>query len=69
MDVFFVHALGMSSIGRIDSTYSQNAMTLMAYGNLLDQGHFPVVRGLALTRDDLIHRSVIMALMCHGHLQ
>ncbi len=62
-------ALGVSSIGRIGSTYSQNAKTLEEYADLLDQGHFPVVRGLALTRDDLIRRSVIMALMCQGHLQ
>jgi oxygen-independent coproporphyrinogen-3 oxidase len=39
------------------------------YGDLLDQGHLPVARGLALTRDDLIRRSVIMALMCQGQLQ
>jgi oxygen-independent coproporphyrinogen III oxidase len=62
-------ALGVSSIGRIGATYSQNAKTLDEYADLLDQGHFPVARGLALTRDDLIRRSVIMALMCQGHLQ
>ncbi len=62
-------ALGVSSIGRIGSTYSQNAKTMEEYVDLLDQGHLPVVRGLALTRDDLIRRSVIMALMCQGHLQ
>ena len=62
-------ALGVSSIGRIGTTYSQNAKTLEEYADLLDQGHFPVVRGLALTRDDLIRRSVIMALMCQGQLQ
>jgi oxygen-independent coproporphyrinogen-3 oxidase len=62
-------ALGVSSIGRIGSTYSQNAKTMEEYADLLDQGHLPVVRGLALTRDDLIRRSVIMALMCQGHLQ
>ncbi len=62
-------ALGVSSIGRIGATYSQNAKTMEEYCDLLDQGHFPVVRGLALTRDDLIRRSVIMALMCQGHLQ
>ena len=62
-------ALGVSSIGRIGSTYSQNAKTMDEYCDLLDQGHFPVVRGLALTRDDLIRRSVIMALMCQGQLQ
>jgi oxygen-independent coproporphyrinogen-3 oxidase len=62
-------ALGVSSIGRIGATYSQNAKTIEEYCDLLDQGRFPVVRGLALSRDDLIRRSVIMALMCQGHLQ
>lgn len=61
-------ALGVSSIGRIGATYSQNAKTMEEYCDLLDQGLFPVVRGLALTRDDLIRRTVIMALMCQGHL-
>ncbi|MGV0961383.1 MAG: oxygen-independent coproporphyrinogen III oxidase [Limnohabitans sp.] len=62
-------ALGVSSIGRVGSTYSQNAKTMEEYCDLLDQGHLPVVRGLALTRDDLIRRTVIMALMCQGQLQ
>jgi oxygen-independent coproporphyrinogen-3 oxidase len=62
-------ALGVSSIGRIGATYSQNAKTLEEYYDLLDQGRFPVVRGLALSRDDLVRRSVIMALMCQGQLQ
>lgn len=60
--------LGVSSIGRIGATYSQNAKTLEEYYDYLDQGRFPVVRGLALTRDDLIRRSVIMALMCQGNV-
>lgn len=60
--------LGVSSIGRIGATYSQNAKTLEEYYDYLDQGRFPVVRGLALSRDDLIRRSVIMALMCQGHV-
>ena len=62
-------ALGVSSIGRIGPTYSQNAKTLEEYYDLLDQGRFPVVRGLALTRDDLVRRAVIMALMCQGMVQ
>lgn len=62
-------ALGVSSIGRIGATYSQNSKTLEEYYDFLDQGQFPVVRGLALSRDDLVRRSVIMALMCHGQLQ
>ena len=59
-------ALGVSSIGRIGATYSQNAKTLEEYYDALDRGRFPVVRGLALNRDDLIRRAVIMALMCQG---
>jgi oxygen-independent coproporphyrinogen-3 oxidase len=62
-------ALGVSSIGRIGATYSQNAKTLEEYYDLLDQGRFPVVKGLALSRDDLVRRAVIMALMCQGELQ
>ncbi len=62
-------ALGVSAIGRVGATYSQNAKTIEAYYDLLDQGRLPVVRGLALTRDDLVRRVVIMALMCQGELQ
>jgi oxygen-independent coproporphyrinogen-3 oxidase len=62
-------ALGVSAIGRVGATYSQNAKTLDAYYDLLNQGRLPVVRGLALTRDDLVRRVVIMALMCQGQVQ
>ena len=62
-------ALGVSSIGRIGATYSQNAKTLDEYYDALDNGQFPVVRGLTLSRDDLVRRAVIMALMCQGHVQ
>ncbi len=60
--------LGVSSIGRIGATYSQNAKTMDDYCDLLNHGQFPVVRGLALTRDDLVRRTVIMALMCQGQV-
>ena len=59
-------ALGVSAIGRIGATYSQNAKTLEEYYDALDQGRLPIVRGLALTRDDVLRRSVIMAVMCQG---
>lgn len=61
-------ALGVSAIGRIGSTYSQNAKTLEDYYDLIDQGLLPVVRGLALSKDDLIRRAVIMSIMCQGEL-
>lgn len=62
-------ALGVSAIGRIGATYCQNAKTLDEYYDALNQGRLPIVRGLAVSRDDLLRRSVIMALMCQGRLQ
>lgn len=62
-------ALGVSAIGQMGGTYSQNAKTLDAYCDALDQGQLPVARGLASTRDDWVRRSVIMALMCQGEVQ
>ena len=61
--------LGVSSIGRMGATYSQNAKTLDEYYDALDHGRFPIVKGLALSRDDLVRRACIMALMCQGQLQ
>ena len=61
-------ALGVSAIGRMGRTYSQNAKTLPEYLAALQAGHLPVVRGLTLTDDDLLRRDAIMSLMCHGTL-
>jgi oxygen-independent coproporphyrinogen-3 oxidase len=61
--------LGVSSIGRMGSTYSQNAKTMEEYVDMLDQAQLPIVKGLALSRDDQIRRAWIMAIMCQGHVQ
>ncbi|WP_201492137.1 oxygen-independent coproporphyrinogen III oxidase [Rubrivivax sp. A210] len=62
-------ALGVSSIGRVGATYSQNAKTLAEYEDALQHDEFPIVRGLALTRDDIVRRAIIMSLMCQGRLE
>jgi oxygen-independent coproporphyrinogen-3 oxidase len=61
--------LGVSAIGRIGAHYVQNAKTLDDYLDALRQGELPVVRGMALSRDDLVRRAVIMALMCQGRVE
>lgn len=61
-------ALGVSAIGRLGGTYVQNAKTLPKYYNALDNGEFPTERGWLATRDDVIRRAVIMAIMCQGHV-
>ena len=61
-------ALGVSAIGRLGGTYVQNAKMLPQYYTALDNGEFPTVRGWLATRDDVIRRAVIMAIMCQGHV-
>ena len=58
--------LGVSAIGRIGDTYSQNARDLIGYYAALDAGRMPIMRGLQLDEDDLIRRELIGELMCHG---
>lgn len=61
--------LGVSAIGRVGASYYQNAKTLPEYYDALRQRQLPVVRGIALTRDDLVRRAIINALMCQGRLE
>ncbi|WP_037102741.1 oxygen-independent coproporphyrinogen III oxidase [Rhodanobacter sp. 115] len=60
--------LGVSAIGRIGNSYSQNARDLIGYYAALDAGRIPVAKGLELDDDDVIRRAVIGELMCHGRL-
>ena len=61
-------AFGVSSIGKVGSTYSQNFRTLEEYYAALDNNVLPIMRGLELTSDDMLRRSIIQALMCHFEL-
>jgi oxygen-independent coproporphyrinogen-3 oxidase len=56
---------GISAIGQVGPTYSQNVKTLDEYYDRLDHGHLPVQRGIELTPDDLLRRNLIQCLMCH----
>ncbi|GAB4126146.1 MAG: oxygen-independent coproporphyrinogen III oxidase [Sideroxydans sp.] len=58
-------ALGVSAIGKIGPTYSQNYRDLESYYDALDRGQLPIMRGLELNADDLVRRAIIQALMCH----
>ncbi len=57
--------LGVSSIGKVGDSYSQNFKSLPDYYAAIDAGHLPVQRGILLTQDDQIRRAVIQELMCH----
>jgi oxygen-independent coproporphyrinogen-3 oxidase len=57
--------MGMTAIGKVGDSYSQNQRSLNPYYDTLDTGHLPVFRGLELTPDDLLRRDVITRLICH----
>ena len=61
-------ALGVSGIGKVGATYSQNVRTTDEYYALIDAGSLPVFRGIELDRDDEIRRDVIQRLMCEFSL-
>jgi len=61
-------AFGISSIGKVGPTYSQNVKTLDEYYDRLDNGSLPVYRGIELNADDILRRAIIQALMCHFEL-
>ena len=58
-------ALGLSAIGKIGPTYSQNYRELEDYYAALDRDVLPIMRGMELNADDLVRRAIIQALMCH----
>ncbi len=61
-------ALGITAISKVGPTYSQNVRTLNEYYDCLDRGELPTLRGIQLTHDDLLRRSVIQSLMCQFSL-
>ena len=61
-------AIGVSSIGKIGPTYSQNFREPEDYYAALDRNVLPIMRGMELNDDDLVRRSIIQDLMCHFEL-
>ena len=61
--------LGMTSIGQIGDTFSQNARRLEDYYALVNAGRLPIEKGLRMTDEDRLRRDVIMALMCRDGLR
>ncbi len=57
-------ALGVSSIGRLDTCYSQNLKLRKDYYAALDQDRLPIYRGVELHAEDVLRRAVIQGLMC-----
>lgn len=61
-------ALGITSIGKVADSYSQNIKTIKEYSEIIESGHLPVYRGISLSSDDILRREVINQLICHFEL-
>ncbi len=60
--------LGVTAIGHIGDSYSQNAKEVEAYTRSVERGHLPIVRGLIMDPDDRLRNAVIQEIMCLGRL-
>jgi len=58
-------AMGITAIGKVGDTYSQNLKTLDDYYAAIDAGRLPLFRGIVLSHDDKLRREVITRLICH----
>ncbi len=61
-------AMGVTSIGMVGNTYSQNVKTVEAYAELINAGKLPLYRGVELDDDDVLRREVITRLICQFEL-
>ncbi len=61
-------AMGLTSIGMVGDSYSQNRKEMDEYTQAIDAGQIPVFRGVELTADDKLRREIITQLICHFHL-
>jgi len=61
--------MGVSAIGRIGRSYSQNERDLEQYQMRIETGGLAVFRGVELTGDDVLRRDVINQLICHFELK
>ncbi len=60
--------LGLSSIGQVGDSFSQNEKNLEEYYQRIDVGELPVIKGQLINEDDKLRRAVIMDLICHFEL-
>ena len=61
-------AIGVSSIGSIGDSYSQNSSNIDDYSASVLAGKLPIVRGLVLTEEDVLRKQIINQLICHFRL-
>jgi oxygen-independent coproporphyrinogen-3 oxidase len=60
-----LYAMGVSAISSLEDVYAQNCRDLPSYYQAIDDGRRPTMRGMRLTEEDKLRRSVINRILCH----
>lgn len=60
-----LYAMGVSSISGLEDAYAQNWRDLPNYYRAIDEGRWPVMRGVKVSSEDKLRRSVINRVLCH----
>jgi oxygen-independent coproporphyrinogen-3 oxidase len=63
-----LYGMGVSAISSVGASYSQNDRDVATYRKLIEGRGIATVRGYRLTADDLLRRTVINRILCHGVL-
>jgi oxygen-independent coproporphyrinogen-3 oxidase len=60
-----LYGLGVSAISGLENVYAQNWRDLPHYYEAIDAGRWPTMRGIRVSAEDKLRRSVINRLLCH----
>lgn len=60
-----LYAMGVSSISALEDAYAQNRRDLPTYYESIDAGQLPTMRGIHVSNEDKLRRSVINRILCH----
>lgn len=63
-----VLGFGLSAISQFKDAYTQNSLDAPTYRKSVDAGRLPVVKGYAMTQEDVEAGRAIMQLMCYSRL-
>jgi oxygen-independent coproporphyrinogen-3 oxidase len=59
-----VLGFGLSAISQFKGAYSQNTLDAPSYRKAVESGHLPVIRGYALSKQDITEQKAVMQVMC-----
>jgi oxygen-independent coproporphyrinogen-3 oxidase len=60
--------MGVSAISSVGACYAQNDRDVAPYRDRIDRRGLATMRGYRLTEEDLLRRTVINRILCHGAL-